>query len=240
MRYINIVFFLQNAILKGQSPQPQVPTAQNEPGSSTASQAQDGADKRATHCTRCNMVKTQYSDGNSIVLKCGKCGLFWCMINSCKYQHNGEVEVINHQDEMHGETRSMTNFNVCTQVRCACDTRLNVVYSNSDTIGKCRTCLRIYCLVPKCANPFFNLVECVSHQHLMHSSLERQQQNAVVPAICGQCGLVRAKQRNERFHFQPCTSCNYYLCAVGSCGYEFKEINEMRNHLLVCHQIQTR
>ena len=69
-------------------------------------------DKFTRHKSTCPFAKPQFKDTCSkcgyspkirdqIIKKCPNCGVYWCLISSCSYEHDKELFVLKHQSEAH-------------------------------------------------------------------------------------------------------------------------------------------
>ena len=49
------------------------------------------------NCSKCRHSKTR----EEIMKSCPQCGIYWCLISSCSYEHDTEAMLVRHQTEAH-------------------------------------------------------------------------------------------------------------------------------------------
>lgn len=184
----------------------------------------------------CGELKSNYPSGNNLIEQCGICKYYWCMMRGCSKQNSRQRKVKDHLRDRHRESRDTGNFNIQTDRICECDGKHNIIYGNSTTIGWCRVCRRMICLVSEtCTKTYLNLLKFVAHQHMKHSANMR---NALVgkrPTICSECGNARPFPIKTDKFFAKCPHCQKVWCLVDHCNIEFANAKAFGVHRRLKH-----
>lgn len=183
----------------------------------------------------------EHIDGSAVTVECQGCSSHWCLINNCSFQADG-VLMEQHQKTAHSEYRNLSTFNSTSNIKCNCEGKTRVpVYTNSNTLGLCRSCGRTWCLAQGCNETYSNLLGCVNHQHSAHTVAERNCESDAPATICGACGVKRpAHCLSSNDKSEMCSNCFAVWCMNDGCTKEFVSYNKWAAHNQNDHQQKSR
>ena len=188
-------------------------------------------------CRKCNSPNSVPINGDVLYSRCTTCNHHFCLISTC-LKTFPQKECREHFLLCHRMLITNNHFNVASDFLCSCSRPRLFEYANRKAISKCRKCKQCRCLVKECNRVFDNLLECVSHQHEVHTEFEINKQTYNRdPKLCDGCGRSRHKttllfKGHQKFE---CNYCKSVWCLIGRCNMEFSSLQAWKVHAQKFH-----
>lgn len=196
----------------------------------SGSSSQSTSFSRTDLCKECGPRNPKYADLRELISLCLKCKEYFCMMDKCDFKRKAMRSMLNHQAKAHSEGRNLRSYNyIAKDLFCTCTGQKQEIHSNGNTIGLCRKCKQIWCIVPGCHKRFHTLMNCLKHQHDNHIPDERTTTVDAKPQVCGNCGTIRPQMRAPQ-RTMTCSNCGTQWCTIGNCNREFSDSNQITYH----------